>query len=278
MKKKLVTALTISSILLLGACSSADAIAPSNATPEVASTTATASPTASPEVKKTLPAELSAIDIKFKVTGATAQSPYGIDYSSFGGQSSEADNAHYTAKDVENATRTVMDTYYKLRTDPRLFKDNRTPKSDDKVVRDYSLGKYVMDDWKDYKEEGNLFDYVYASPVINYEGFIESEDENSSKPKKLTNYYIDTTKVQNIEFHGANVEPLTIDRGDSPGLGFYFTESVDYALANGGKASRDASIQMYLEKNSKGKWIIQGLFWQSFEQSLKDSKGKDLPH
>lgn len=275
MKKKLVTVMALSSILLLAACSNTGTTAaPTNVPPgEVASSSsAPTSPVARTTSKPTKsPEEHDAIDVKFEVTNASKESPYGIDYASFGKQFIAGDNVSFTAKEVEEATRAGMETYYKLRTDPRLFKNDRTSETDDKVIKSHAkgIGKLVLDDWEEEVKNKQLFDYVPGWPSTAY---VEAVENN-----KFSEYYIDTSKLQKLTLKNASVEAVRLEEGNKPALALYFTEVAELELDNDSKGTETSTVELYMEKDSKGTWKLQGTLWDKKKQILVDSEGKALP-
>lgn len=284
MKKSLVSMLALSSLLLLSACSNAPAESVSPPTETKISSEASTSASSEPESSKEVtPEELNKIDVKFEITNSSKNMPYGVNYDFLTEPSQLEYFDTYSVKDIHNAAKMGLKEYYDLRTEPGLFKTDRTIKSDSKVIDKHSknIGNFVLDDWEKEKAAGRLFSYVPLTPFLNMGTFDYEGDRNTEKFEKHLNkynsYYVDTRETQKLTFDGAVASEGILNKNSKPSIQLDFSERVEYALAVGGTGVYNSNIQLLLQKDSKGAWKIQGMHWAGMDQTLEDANGATLP-
>lgn len=285
MNKKLVSALGISLTLLLASCSTGgtapEANPSSTETAKVQSETPSPSPTAEATKKEKLkPEDYNNFDAKFKIVGGTVKSaPYGVNYDFLTAPSQAQYFSTYSTKDVHAAAAAGLETYYNIRTEPEFMKTDRTIAKDAKVLDKYSkeLGNLLKDAWKN---ENQLFSYAPFYPFLNAGVFTYDESKGKTVEKHLNDYksyYVDTREVHTVEFLNAVASESIMDQNSKPTLELLFDEKVTYALEDAGKGVYNSEIKLLMQKNSKGDWQVQGMYWNGVDMDLKDAEGNPLP-
>lgn len=282
MKKKMILALGLSSALLLSGCSASGDSSKTEPSPPVAkseSPESSKTPTPTDSEKPLTLAEYNKIDAKFEIAGATSKYPYGVNYEYLTTPSQLEYFSTYSAKDIHEATEAGLKTYYNLRTEPEFMKTDRTVSKDAKVLDKYSseLGSLLKDAWS---KEKDLFSYAPFYPFLNAGTFTYDSSSGKTIQEHLDSYKsynVDTREVQRVSFKDASVSEQTMDQNGKPTLVLIFDEEAEYSLENSGVGTFTAEIKLLMQKDAKGVWQIQGMYWSGLDQTIKDSSGRDLP-
>jgi len=281
MKKKLVSTLAVASLLLMTACSTGEGAVNKTSNPTSTaseSPSVPASESATPEEKLKL-ADYNKFDAKFEITGATKKEPYGVNYEYLTTSDQMAYFTNYNANDINEAVEAGLRTYYNIRTEPEFMKTNRTKAKDSKVLDKYSseLGNLLKDAWAKDKE---LFSYAPFYPFLNAGLFTYDSSSGKTIQEHLDtyeSYNVDTRKIQKVSFIDPAVTEQTMKENGLPSLEIIFNEKIEYALENEGIGTFTSEIKLLMQKNAKGVWQIQGMYWSGLDQTIKDANGANLP-
>lgn len=278
MKKMFTTAIVVSSVLLLGACSTgpgnteaSDPVVSVSASP-----TATATPKPTPKPSPTTSTELDKFDIKFKVVNASKDKPLGIDYEKIPSDNTRIPDEFFPATDlfskaeIAEAAEVAFAEYHALRIDPRLFKSNRTPAGDIAIVKDYEdkWGAPLTENWASDVKAKNLLGYVASGNKVS-DSYVAPGEK---APKGVKQFTIDPSAPKHtIEYIQPKVVGGYLEFNGEDAVGFYFFEEEKHALVGGGEGRVKWENEIWMQPDNKGNWKVQGMFANVVDSSLPSS-------
>lgn len=272
-----IAALALAAAGFTGCSASADAEAPADPS-ATAAVQAETTPTPSPSATKPMThLDYAKHDMNFSVERATSDDPYGMlprqgTEDEFTKVVSDDGAVTYSAKEAEAAYKTGMDTYLKLRTDPEFNRATRDTKSDEKALSKYkTLSPAVISDAKKAFAKDGLFNFVPYHFVLSE--WLWAKDGSDLSDHEY--YLIDTTKEQSIGFQGLDFVAGLANGTDHKVLEFNFTEVDRYKLADDHGGEATSVIQVIMAKIN-GKWMVDGLHWNTSSITAWDKDGTDV--
>lgn len=273
MKQKIIAGLAVSAVLVLGACSSETTSQPPNPVSAKVSPEGSPTPTENKAKETSKEIDFQKLDIKFDLAGTSESRPYGISYNALHAVSSPEMGVEFSKAEVQEATKIALEGYHELRTEPGLFKDDRTPKRDDKIVQKYDkyFGKLVLNDWAADRDSGKIFNYIPSSAAITLEVY-----NDESLKDKFDVYYIDTSKTHEIRYANMEVAASTLQETNEPVVVVTLNETIEYNLESSMRGVQVSQLTFYMSKDS-GKWKNEGIYWNSPSLTLYDADGNLHP-
>ncbi|WP_159612331.1 hypothetical protein [Glutamicibacter sp. JC586] len=259
----------------LGGCSSATNAETTSASPsKTVSAPAETSPSPSQSATSTKSMtryDYAKHDMKFLVLRSSESSPYGAD-PEFAKVTSEDGTIAFSAMDTQSAFKVGMNTYLKLRTDPKFSRTTRTPESDAQELQKYkTLSDFLLKDAKKSTDSGKHFDFVPYHIMLSA-SLWESEDKDVNDHDT---YLIDTQQRQTIGFDGFEFVAGTDEVSGHELLEIIFTEEDQYKLAEEHTGSVTSVIRVVMAKID-GEWLVDGLHWKTWTINVQDKNGKKV--
>lgn len=207
-------------------------------------------PQASPAPTQVTAEEASKNDISFKIAGDTKTAPLGIEDVAIGVDEFGGTPLDTTSPEFKEASSFAFQAYKKFRTQPWLFKKDRTPETDRKNVAQFKM-MFLPSSWQ---ETAGYFDKGQTFPVAGGNTIGTPTDETGKIDKSQLSV-IDTRTPAQLTYTASTAGHFDLEGHDV--IAFNIREKGEYKTLQG-TATVAVAAKIYVTK-ADGKWLVTGL-------------------